>query len=633
MLTIEDIQHYNDNNFTSGISEVVYRRTYSRIINGKNENWKETVLRVVNGIFDILNIYEKNVLDKYDSLKFYDMIYNMKFLPAGRGLWSLGSDIIKKKKLFASLNNCAFVSTKDVDIDPIKPFSFVMDMSMLGCGVGFDTRGKNKIRIMKPIESDNVYVIEDSREGWVKSVEFLLMSYFLPDIEKVSFDYSKIRKKGELLQTFGGIAPGYEPLKDLHDYLFKRLDSEIGNLMSLTLIVDIMNNIGKCVVAGNMRRSSAISLGDTSYEFMNLKNYEINPHRIEFGWCSNNSIVINDIKDIDINKIVECISYNGEPGIIFMSNIQKYGRMGEEMKDTAIGINPCGEQPLESFEMCNLVEVFLPNINTLKEFKETLKYAYYYGKIVSLGLSHWKETAEVQKRNRRIGISLSGITQFISKFDINTLIEFCNIGYKYVRDLDIIFSDKLNINKSIRLTTVKPSGTLSLIAGCSPGVHFPFSEYYIRRVRIEKDSNLVKILKSSNYEIEDCFYSKTSSVISFPVHISSEKTVKNTSIFDKVELAILMQKYWSDNSVSVTIEFHQHEKEHIKEILLSHHDKVKNLSFLPTTDNHYVQMPYEEITKEKYLEMKSKLKPLNLSHNEDKEYEYEIGCSNDNCSL
>lgn len=197
---------------------------------------------------------------KKDSFIMYDKIFNFKFLPPGRGLWSMGTTITDYKKIFTSLNNCAFVSTKleneyDVE-DIIKPFLFLMDNAMLGVGIGFDTKASNSnIKIKNVLKDKSVnFVVEDSREGWVESVGALLKAYILGK-EKINFDYTKVRPAGSPLKVFGGVSAGPAPLMDLHKSLEEILDKNIGKAMDSRLIVDIMNLIGRAVVAGNISMS------------------------------------------------------------------------------------------------------------------------------------------------------------------------------------------------------------------------------------------------------------------------------------------------------------------------------------------------------------------------------------------
>jgi ribonucleoside-triphosphate reductase len=255
----------------NGLGELVYRRTYSRIKDdGTNEQWWETVRRVVEGTFNMLvdHINENHIRTtddfkaeiKKDSMVMFDKIFNFKFLPPGRGLWSMGTNITEKKKIYAALNNCAFVSTKPVDRsnidDIVKPYAFLMDCAMLGVGVGFDTKASSMNIKIFPLNKEHHkhYIVEDSREGWVESLKVLLKSFFQEDQYQVVFDYSQLRAAGKPLKIFGGVSAGPQPLIDLHRNISKLLENNAGKKLSSRVIVDIMNYIGKSVVAGNISK-------------------------------------------------------------------------------------------------------------------------------------------------------------------------------------------------------------------------------------------------------------------------------------------------------------------------------------------------------------------------------------------
>ena len=416
----------------NGLGELVYMRTYSRIKDdGKNERWWETVQRVVEGTYSM----QKNHIDNYQlgwnawqaqksAQEMYDRIFNMKFLPPGRGLWAMGTPITEEKNLYAALNNCAFVSTKTLKEDYAKPFCFLMDASMLGVGVGFDTKGAGEI-IIKGVNRDrpkDIYMIPDTREGWVESLRLLLESYFhgLPHIE---FDYNQIREAGEPIKGFGGVSSGPEPLKDVHEDIRNVLEKNSGEPITITTIVDIMNLIGKCVVAGNVRRTAEIVFGDPhNEEYLDLKNYKVNPHRELYGWTSNNSIFAE--LGMDYTEVAKRIVDNGEPGLAWLENMRHYSRMkngGDDKDHRVAGGNPCLEQSLESYELCCLVETFPNNHDSLEDYQRTLKYAYLYAKSVTLGKTHWSDTNRVMLRNRRIGCSVSGVAQFITNRGLEEL--------------------------------------------------------------------------------------------------------------------------------------------------------------------------------------------------------------------
>ncbi|GAG01968.1 unnamed protein product, partial [marine sediment metagenome] len=269
---------------------------------------------------------------------------------------------------------------------------------------------------------------------------------------------------------------------------------------------------------------------------------------------------------------------------------------------------------LESFELCCLVETFPSRHDSYEEFQETLKYAYLYAKSVTLVNTHWKETNAVMLKNRRMGISQTGIIEAFVKHGRRNMLEWSDNGYKYLKKIDEVYSDWLCIPKSIKLTTVKPSGTVSLLPGVTPGIHYPHSEYYIRRVRISKNSDLIEPIRAAGYYFEDDSYSDNSYVIEFPIHEEYFDRSKNdVSIWEQAENAAAYQKYWSDNQVSITITFKPElEANQIKHVLECYEDKLKSVSFLPIKEHGYKQAPYEEISKEKYEELISKTKPFTL---------------------
>ena len=268
---------------------------------------------------------------------------------------------------------------------------------MLGVGVGFDTKGAGEV-LIKGVDKkrdSTTFEIPDTREGWVESLQHLLESYF-HGTQAVEFDYSKIRALGEPIKGFGGVSSGPEPLEEVHEDIRKVLEGNAGNPITITTIVDIMNLIGKCVVAGNVRRTAEIVFGDPdNEEYLDLKNYKVNPHRDQFGWTSNNSVFAK--LGMDYTEIAKRIVDNGEPGLAWLDNMREYSRMkngGDNKDHRVMGGNPCLEQSLESYELCCLVETFPNNHDSLEDYQRTLKYAYLYAKSVTLGRTHWSDTNE-----------------------------------------------------------------------------------------------------------------------------------------------------------------------------------------------------------------------------------------------
>ncbi len=622
------------------IGYITYKRTYARIIekeNRKEEFW-ETIKRVVEGCYSVQKEHCMKLSLPWDEEKaqksaqrMFEKIWNFKMLPPGRGLWMMGTEFIARHGSMA-LNNCGFASTEDINLKYTKAFEFVMDALMLGVGVGFDTKGAGKIIIKKPKEGHFHFQIPDSREGWVEALKLMLEAYFLGKQVPI-YDFSKIRPAGAPIRGFGGVASGPKPLKRMLEDIQEILEKRIGQPITSVDIVDIMNHIGKCVVAGNVRRSAEIALGDPNdIEFLTCKQdkEKLYSHR----WASNNSVFAK--KGIDYSVIAKQIIVNGEPGVFWLDNARQYSRMGDppDFKDNKVaGVNPCGEQSLESFELCCLVETFPSRHDSYEEFQETLKYAYLYAKSVTLVNTHWKETNAVMLKNRRMGISQTGIIEAMVKHGRRKLLEWCDKAYKYLRKLDEEYSNWLCIPKSIKLTTVKPSGTVSLLPGVTPGIHYPHSEYYIRRVRISKNSDLIEPLKEAGYKIEPDKYSDNSLVVEFPIHEKYyDRSKDDVSIWEQAENAAAYQRYWSDNQVSITITFKKEEADQIQHVLECYEDKLKSVSFLPLKDHGYEQAPYEKITKEQYEKMVAKLKPINLSHTSDRAIGEKF-CDSDTCEV
>ena len=632
----------------NGLGELVYMRTYSRIKeNGKNERWWETVQRVVEGTYSM----QKNWIDSHQlgwnpwqaqasAHEMYDRIFNMKFLPPGRGLWAMGTTITEERGLYAALNNCAFVSTKTIKDDYSKPFCFLMDASMLGVGVGFDTKGAGEI-IVKGINRDRteeIYMIPDTREGWVESLRLLLESYFhgLPHIE---FDYNQIRPAGAVIKGFGGVSSGHEPLKEVHDEIRNVLDDNSGEPITVTTIVDIMNLIGKCVVAGNVRRTAEIVFGDPyDDEYLDLKNYKVNPDREEYGWTSNNSIFAE--LGMDYTDVCKRINDNGEPGFAWLENMRKYSRMqngGDDKDHRVAGGNPCLEQSLESYELCCLVETFPSNHEDLEDYKRTLKYAYLYAKTVTLGKTHWPDTNRVMLRNRRIGCSVSGVAQFITKNGMEELRKWLEKGYRTIQEWDKQYSDWFAVPKSIKTTSVKPSGTVSLLVGATPGMHYPESRFYIRRMRLSKHSELIEPLKKAGYKLEPAFGSEDSTmVVEVPVDVGEGiRTAAELSIWEQFSLAAFLQRHWADNQVSCTATFDpETEADELPHVLNYFQYRLKGISLLPRHPlGAYKQMPYETITEKEYNKQVKKLRYLSFVGVEGEEAEVDKFCNNDVCDI
>lgn len=605
------------------IGYITYKRTYARELpDGGYEEFWQTVQRVVEGCYKIQQKHCRDLKLPWNAIKaqfsaqeMFRRIWDFKFTPPGRGLWMMGTEYVEKKGS-AALNNCAFISTKDLKASFSSPFCFLMDMSMVGVGVGGDTKGAGTITIKKPEFDKEKYVVADSREGWVELVRKVLDSYVGLGLCPQEIDYSLVRPEGERIAGFGGVASGPAPLIELIEWIHKILEPQIGKKIDSEAIVDLFNLIGKCVVAGNVRRTAEVLLGDPNDEaFRTLKDPVKNADYLRHHrWASNNSLIAT--VGMDYSQATDSLIKNGEPGFFWLDNARKYSRMCDlpDNKDGLIeGSNPCLEQSLESYELCCLCETYPAHHDTYEDYQTTLKYAYLYSKTVTLIPTHDPRTNAVMLRNRRIGMSMSGIVQAMNKHGRRNFFEWCKNGYQYLDKVDRQYSDWLCIPTSKKRTSVKPSGTVSLLCGATPGIHFPESEYYIRNVRFSKTSRFLPILKKAGYEIEDDISATSSVVVSFPVHEEMfSRGKKDVTMWEQLELVAQMQQFWADNQVSATVHFQKHEEKDIKNALELYEVRLKGISFLPLAEGAYPQMPYIPITKEKYEKMRARLKPYKL---------------------
>jgi adenosylcobalamin-dependent ribonucleoside-triphosphate reductase len=661
------------------LSYFVFKRTYARKKpNGTQEEYWETCQRVVEGVFKIqydhcvrMGLPWQAQKAQASAQKMYRKIWEFKFTPPGRGLWVMGSPIVDKLGS-AALCNCGFVSTKDIRKRFSSPFRWAMDMLMLGVGVGFDAKGAGGIVVTPPNADDvSTFVIPDSREGWVEAVELLIDSFDGRGRGVVEFDYSKIRKAGEPIKGFGGTASGPEPLAYGIEAIRSLLNAQAGQEITSVTIVDIMNFIGKLVVSGNIRRSAEVAIGaEDDLDFIQMKDPDLFQDELRNRrWASNNAIFATP--ESDFSRIVKNIMKNGEPGLIFLGNARHYGRLKDGWNpensskfDDCEGANPCVEQFLYHLELCNLAETYPANHDSLEEYLETLKYAFLYAKSVTLLPTHDADTNQVMLQNRRIGLSMSGIQQAIKKFgSAEFFSKFCDQGYEVVSHWDRIYSRWLGIPTSLKKTTVKPSGSVSLLAGATPGVHCTHSEFYMRAIRFSATSPLLLGLLKAGYLVEFDVQDKDklkqagwtggdvltlgvhakhtaqfkaftelggTLVVYFPVQEQNfTKSKADISIWEQLCLARELQDKWSDNSVSITVTFKDNEFNDLKSAIEYMAPYVKSLSFLPLEDHNYAQAPYQTCTKDEYDEYQGSLKRLRRGNIP----QGERYCTNDICDM
>lgn len=619
---------------------IIYKRTYARKTeDGVTEEWYQTIERCCQGILDIGGVFTQ---DEIELL--YDMVFNLKCCFSGRALWQLGTDSVQKIGA-DSLQNCWHVT-----IDNPEAFCFIFNELMLGGGVGFTITPeyvyelphiKYGVAIKRTDKHDVDFIVPDNREGWVELLRKILNCFFVTG-KNLVYSTACIRSKGKPIKGFGGIASGSENLVDGITKIVGILKGRINRKLRPIDCLDIANIIGSIVVAGNIRRSAELAAGSLSDTyFLKAKNWGESTIP---GWrqISNNSVICDNINDLN-DDFWETYEGQSEPyGLINLNLCREYGRLVDPVNyrpDSRVsGTNPCAEIPLESYEACNLAELFLPNLKTLAEFINAAGLMYKVCKTISCYPFSNPKVNEVVDRNHRIGIGCTGVLQ--SEW-VHEPRHFNDV-YRYLEDADNIYSRELKTNTSIKLTTVKPSGTLSLLPGVTSGIHSAYAYHYIRRVRFQPNDPLIDICREAGYPIEpqlnlDGSPDLGTIIVSFPIKTPKSTIVaENLSISDQLEFQHLMQYWWADNAVSMTCYYKQEELPVLKELIEKHYtESIKTASFLPHKEHGFLQAPYEEIDESKFRELSNNIRePIQqFTETSEREFTENFECASGTCPI
>lgn len=611
------------------VGYATYKRTYSRVRDdlGRTEEWLDTTIRGATGVLAIGGVFTQEEIDQFA----YNW-YMLKGCPAGRPIWQLGTDTVARLG-GDSMQNCWHVAVDG----PIDPFTFTFNELMLGGGVGFNITPeyvyalppvRHRPTVERVDDYDCDFIVTDNREGWVGLLHRVLESFFFTG-KNLRYDTRCIRAKGRRIKSFGGIASGPEKLVWGLDKIATILTRAHGRKLRPTECLDIMNIIGDIVVAGNVRRSAEIAIGSyMDEEFLSAKDWSAKPIP-PWRQQSNNTVDCDDVLLLPEHFWKGYQPLQGEPYGLYNSSLCKsHGRLtdgpGYRPDPYLVGPNPCGEIILESHEACNLAETFLPNIVDLHEFANVTGLLFKAAKAIgSLPFVH-PRTNEVVTRNNRIGIGITGFCQAPHLRDADIF----NAVYDNLEQVDKEVSRQMNRRPSIKMTTVKPSGTLSLLAGVSPGVHPAYSPHFIRRITFAAANPLIDALRSRGFHSApkiniDNSLDHSAMIVDFPYKSGRGAIVANQlSAIQQLENQRFLQEFWSDNSVSMTCYFREHELPEIRSWLRENYPhSVKTASFLRHEDHGFKQAPYEEITEAQYHELSSRTNPIvSLTAREEKEF-------------
>lgn len=588
--------------FQSLLARSTYLTKYCR----DRETWTDTIRRVVEANMSLA--YE---VDEREAELLFHLFWTGQALPPGRGLWTGGVEGIPADARY----NCWYTTLYGID-----DWCWTANQLMLGGGVGV---GLSDIRSLPVVQREPaarlavwcsdihpdaadvhpdpksylngqtpIYTVPDSREGWVEALRRVLQAAF--EAKDLIVDVSQVRARGMPIRTFGGIACGPGPLTNLLRSAWNIVRGAVGRHLNSVECLDITNFIGLCIKAGNVRRSALIVLGDADDQpFRDAKKDwdKVTSHR----HTSNNSIVFRSwgqIENFDWAALVEDNAIFGEPGILNLP-------LGWKTDPGAKGVNPCGEQLLHDREACNLAEVFPAKFEDTTDPDTVFRLITRYCLRQRLTPLTDPRSHEVGLNNMRVGVGLGGLCDF--KWTKNQLSRW----YGACRDEATAYAKQLGVNAPITVTTVKPSGTISLLNASSPGIHAPYAPYYIRRTRIAKNDPMAMAMIEAGVPFEEDRYDRSGHtwVFSFPMHSpNSEVTVQNQTIRSQFERQRDVQDAWADNAVSATLSFAEEEKGELATCLKEFVPFLKSTSCLPKAHG-YEQAPYEEIDQAKFESM------------------------------
>jgi len=593
----------------------------------RRETWEELVTRNKE-------MHQKKFPQLKEEIeKVYQLVYDKKVLPSMRSLQFGGKPIeISPNRIY----NCAYMP-----IDHVDSFSEAMFLLLGGTGVGYSVQKHHveKLPEIKKPSSNRTrrYLIGDSIEGWADAIKVLLESYFGAKASTPIFDFSDIRPKGARLVTSGGKAPGPQPLKDCLHNIKKVLDNkEDGDKLKPIEVHDIVCYIADAVLAGGIRRAALISLFSADDdEMISCKSgnwWELNAQR---GRANNSAVLMRHkvTKEyfMDLWKRIE-LSGAGEPGI-YLSN------------DKDWGTNPCCEIGLRPYQFCNLCEVNASDITSQEDFEERVKAASFIGTLQA-GYTDFHYLRDVWKRTTEkdalIGVGMTGIgSGVVLGYDMKK-------AAKAVKEENERVANLLGINKAARTSTVKPSGTSSLVLGTSSGIHAWHNDYYIRRIRVGKNEAIYTYLSIYHPELveDEYFRPHDTAVISIPQKAPEGAIMRTESVFQLLERVKKVSTEWvkaghrggsNSHNVSATISVKENEWELVGDWMWENKDSYNGLSVLPYDGGTYTQAPFEDCTKETYDNLMKSLKDVDLTKiielDDDTNLSGELACSGGACEV
>ena len=589
---------------TNDYSNFIAVSRYARWMDdeGRRETWTETVGRYVGYMSDRLG----DKIDKETVNKLNYAIVNQHVMPSMRALMTSGPALDREN--IAGFN-CSFIA-----VDHIRAFDESLYILMNGTGLGFDVQQRHveKLPVIAEqfFDTDTTIVVHDSKLGWAKAYKELISLLVQGHVPK--WDMAKVRPAGARLKTFGGRASGPEPLDRLFDFTVKTFKQAAGRQLKPIEAHDIMCKIAEVVVVGGVRRSALLSQSDLGdFDMAKAKSgnwWESNPQRA----LSNNSAVYYSKPSFgqfleEWKNLYE--SKSGERGIVNMDGIRKHtSKFGRRDANKIVGKNPCAEINLRSAQFCNLTEVVIYPDDTREQIREKVVIATILGTYQAT-LTDFSYLRPIWKKNteeeRLLGVSLTGVyghPLMNGSQGTEELAYFLDGLRELAVETNEYWANKLGINPSAAITTIKPSGTVSQLVGVSSGLHPWYSEYYIRTVRGDNKDPLTRLMKDEGIPNEpDVMKPNDTTVFSFPVKAPHGAVVSSDlTAIEHLEMYKLYREHWTEHDVSITVNVREDEWGYVGAWVYENFDHIGGVSFLPASDHTYQQAPYQPVSQEDY---------------------------------
>ena len=616
------------NNFLpTSYQEFIHLSRYSRWLpnEGRRETWNETVTRY----FDFFTEHLKDMcdykLESDDRKELEDAVLSTRVMPSMRCLMTAG-EALKRENIAGY--NCSYVA-----VNRIQAFDEILYILMNGTGVGFSVERQYIAELPVVAEefypSDTVITVADSKLGWAKAFKELVGLLYIGQIPR--WDLSKIRPAGSPLKTFGGRASGPAPLENLFNFTVNVFKNSSGRKLSSLECHDIVCKIAEVVVVGGVRRSALISLSNLSDDRMRHAKsgqwWEQNGQRA----LANNSACYTEKPDMGIFMDEWKALYDsksGERGIFNRASaVNMAAKNGRRDTEYQFGTNPCSEIILRDREFCNLSEVVVRSSDTRQSLMEKVRLATILGTFQST-LTNFKYVSAAWKRNcseeRLLGVSLTGIMDCRltngKERNLGPLLD--DLRDEAVRTNKLWAENHLNINQSVAITCVKPSGTVSQLVDAASGIHARHNPFYIRTVRGDKKDPLTKMMTDMGFPVEDDIMNPSNTaVFSFPMKVNSSAVFRtDMSAIEQLELWLTYQKHWCEHKPSVTISVKEDEWMEVGSWVYKNFDWMSGVSFLPFSEHSYQQAPYQDCNEKEYKFLLKKM-PKEVDWNKLAEYE------------